>query len=90
MAALPKFLPPSPIRLLERGDEKGALKSLTTFQNKDAALYQLQEFRREIRSKDFVDKGEVGCIELSRYELFALKTTSIVERQRTHSLFACC
>lgn len=67
MLALPKFLPPSPIRLLKEGDEKEALKSLTSFQNKDAALNQLQEFQREIRSERMENRAEIDCIGLLRY-----------------------
>jgi hypothetical protein len=66
MLALPRFLPASPIRLLKDGDEKEALKSLTSFQNKDAALNQLNEFQREIRSERFEDRVEIDCIGLLR------------------------
>lgn len=66
LIALPTFLPISPIRLLKKGDEKEALNSLTFFQNKDAAIDQLNEFQREIHNERFKDQTEVGCIGLIR------------------------
>ncbi|KAI6189821.1 Transporter, major facilitator family protein [Aphelenchoides bicaudatus] len=67
MLALPKFLPASPIRLLKEGNEKEALKSLTSFQNRDAALNQLHEFQREIRSERIEGQTKIGCIGLLRH-----------------------